>query len=355
MEENYELEISSTHSMVGFVIWWVVAVVGLLLHITALYLILTKKNRKIMDILLINLSCVELTYIVAYLARYTVHLILISHKGAKLNVQDHSYTNNTSSGPYNTSNPSPININTHGWSLLDDRSLAWIFIMGTSIPFYAYLSILLITLDRVLSVYLTFKYTTVVTKTKTCVALAVTLMTSIILGTNSLLNERQWIAWVIFDIVMAILLISSYTYIICKLGIPRRSLGKNSICRRKTPTFKYRIPLLIMTSFILLVLLPDLALAIRPSAYSIWFPTGWCLNFSLDAMIYVFYSGRMRRRKNAVRPTLPCDTFTNRDDNLQMERLAAMVNSPRVGRNIREFTVPYSPRVGRNIRAFMQP
>ena len=211
-----------------------------------------------MDLLLLNLCCLEFIQNVTALVRYSSML----HKG--------TYTESKEST----------------------------FIMGNLIPFNIFHGIILITIDRVLAIRLGMRYKIYVTKRRLIVAVTVSWLTSILLSCTIWFGSWNavLVMWATWDCFMASFLVASYTYIIFIVRSRRRKLNSisSTVQIRK---IKYQVPSLIVLSYILLYLTPNVTLAIIPDSYCVWFFVSWYMNYLSDALIYVICSRRALKRE----------------------------------------------------------
>ena len=158
------------------------------------------------------------------------------------------------------------------------------------------ISIILITVDRVLSVKLTIKYKVMVTKSRLLIILVVCWAVCISQGfivhyaSHEVLNKKLS-AW---EILVAIIIVVGYGYIFIKTRYGDRRLAYITQQQRRT-TVKPTVPGLIVVTFVFLCLIPDLLLAIGVK-FSLWILSVFYLNFMTDSLIYIFGSGQIRTR-----------------------------------------------------------
>ena len=158
------------------------------------------------------------------------------------------------------------------------------------------ISIILITLDRTLAVKLTIKYRVVVTKQR---LLAILLFSWILCSSHGVVVyysshevlNKILSAWEIF---VAVVIFIGYTYIVVIVQCRSRNLSEDNQQIRR-PKLKLTIPGLIVTTFIVLCLIPDLLLAIGIK-FSLWILSSFYFNFITDSLIYIFGTGRIRSR-----------------------------------------------------------
>ena len=254
------MDTESLNALIGFGFLYLILTTGLLLHGTALYLLFTKVNKKIMDIILINLCLSELLDIIWDCVYYSMAL----------------YTKDN-------------------WKPLAAQ------VATNALPFSIYQSIILITIDRLMAISLPCKYSTLITKTKALCAVTITWLLSIVYGViipfvSKLTAYRIWLTC---DSLVTTFLTVSYVYIIIVVHLRKGQLNKKA-AQKVHNKFKYRTPLLIVLSFILLVFIPDMVLVFKPRYHCIWVPVLWDMNYTLDAFIYVHYSRRFCAKPKTV-------------------------------------------------------
>ena len=93
---------------------------------------------------------------------------------------------------------------------------------------------------------------------------------------------------------MIIVIIISYAYIFISMHMRQRSLQDGSRHRAQR-NMRYRVPLLIVVSFIAFYIIPELMLFFGFQS-SIWFYLVWCLNYVCDPLVYMFGSAVIRGR-----------------------------------------------------------
>ena len=150
-----------------------------------------------------------------------------------------------------------------------------------------------VTLDRVLAVKLIMRYKIVVTRQKLYVVIIFIWSISIIQGITYWFAPEKTInlIWIVWDSILASIVVISYIYIIMAVRYQHRVMSESS-SRTSPPTLKYRVPLLIVSSFVSLNLIPDII--ILTGHDSVWLLNIWFLNYLLDPLFYVFHSRRFR-------------------------------------------------------------
>ena len=173
-------------------------------------------------------------------------------------------------------------------------------VIGQTVLFSSiYLSVLCITIDRVLSVGLSFRYRAYVTKRKFYLLVLVMWIISMCMGAVSFLTTRRHllIFWICFDIISAITIVAGYSYIIYTVHSQRRRFAPN--CPR-TRRFRYQVPLCIGVTFFCLWLVPDLILNINSNLYCVWILVLWHANIMFDPLVYVLYSKKRINKEDST-------------------------------------------------------
>ena len=246
---------ASLEEAVG-IIGYVVLFTGFTLLCTALYFIITQKKEKASSILLTHLFIAELVY-----AIHEAIFFILKHCLPQSN-----------------------------------SKLQRAHVIGST--FLAYtkcLSILWITLDRVIAVKLALKYRIFVTTHKVIAVLSVLWVISFAFSVAasfvpSNVNGNTFLIW---NTCACIIIILSYVYIIVAVNIQRRNLNTTSAQSAAT-RLKYRIPLAISSLYILLCLLPKLVVnATKPESGAVWVYLGLFLNFNTDPFVYLFYGKQL--------------------------------------------------------------
>ena len=237
-------------------LWIIEACTIILLHTCGIYLLVTERRHKIQHIILIQLSCLEILNIIWDLFFY---------KQTVLNTDALSEVNRTGT------------------------LIIWIGI---------FLTVLTLTLDRLLAVRLGILYNIHVTTKRTCIVLMIIWFIALMHVFNyfNFDEKRQNILFVTWECVLLVFLVSSYLYIFIKLSqLQRRTNSSTSLNQRQ---LNYRIPLLIVLSLICFVFLLDI-LMVMGVAYSTWFSLVYQFNFLADACIYIFGTRCIRKRVSA--------------------------------------------------------
>ena len=244
------IDFKSLDSQIGFGICCLELSVSLIANGIALNLLRKKRERKVADLLITHLCGSEFLFATWELVFYSFHYQLQYTKESRLNV------------------------------------------IGQTVLFSSiYQSVLCITIDRVLSVGLSFRYRAFVAKRKLILLLMVVWIISICMGAISFLTTRQHILifWICFDIISAITIVSGYSYIIYTVRLQKRQFAANC---PQTRLFRYQVPLCIGVTFFYLWLVPDLVLNINSDLYCVWILVLWHANIMFDPLVYALHSQR---------------------------------------------------------------
>ena len=250
------MDIESTENHIGIGILYLELVIGLCLNGTALCILFRKRKRTVGDLLLIHLSCNEMSIAAVEIVDYSLHL----------------YWGTTSAAP---------------------KALRAVeFLVWTN----QYLCVIYITLDRILAVYLTCRYKAIATKTKLSIAFVLQHLLSwgsgilifVTLTVDFYVTSIEMVAFMCWDFLTIILTTGGYVYIIL-ITRARRRILRNSSSNIPTANIKYIIPMCIAATFFSFVVIPDIVLNINLELYCIWFRVVWTLNFISDPLIYVVF------------------------------------------------------------------
>ena len=246
-------------------------IIVLLLKITGLILLSTAKPRRPADFILINLICTE-------------GLLLISHACLWWDVP-------------------PI---------LENR-------IETVIPWAAYYQTLcMIMLDRVLSVRLHIRYRILVTKRRIMLALLCVWLISILHIVPSMwLRNAHLITFVAWGGIVVLVFIIGYTYIM--LAIKGRTKNLSSTLGTATQQNpKYKIPVFIVLSFLLLYLIPMTVYFGWRKHLKLFIIIGE-LNFIADQITYILGSGRIRKKIRGTFRTTRTVLYSTANNNQPLE------------------------------------
>ena len=239
------------------IIYIIEKVMVLIAHLSGLYLLATEKNRRVMDMLLIQLSVGALLY-------------------------------------------SPMDFVFNAWEFIEPGVVNKYYVtyetllMLTFTPMY--FSYLLLTIDRVLMVKLSLKYMLYVTKRRVIKVLVLVWVISLISMVYYWfpameMRKKYFLAWEGF---LTVLFVVSYTYIFITYKIRQRDMV-NSVSTT-TRRFKFKTPFYIVLSMLICWFLPDMLLQYKVIERSIWSSMWWDLNLLCDPLIYTFSSHRISAR-----------------------------------------------------------
>ena len=250
-------------------IWYIIVVISLLAHSSAIHILVKKKNKRVMDWLIMHLCCAEVMFVIWDVSFYS------SYFGT-----GRSFMNGYS----------------RDWEYTSH--LVGEIIIDASI----YQSMFWITLDRVLSVKLAFKYSLEVTPRNIGIFLTITWVVSIVQGLIYMALPRETVSliYVIWDCVIVGTILFSYGYIILAVKKKRRRFS-TSETRANHQRLRYQVPLLIVLSFTLFCLIPDILLEIDEKFETMWLYCIWLTNYMVDPLIYVFNT-----KKKFCRPFKKC-------------------------------------------------
>ena len=236
-------------------VWLVLAVTGFALHIIGLYALFRLKEKKISDYLILQFSFTEAAAII-----YQIVFFAIDTFRPELTIN----------GVFETG--------------------VTILVVQQFILFF------MITFDRVLKVKLSIKYSLVVTKKKLLLACIPCWLISIGHGcviwyAPSLFN-KVFFVWEIF---LVIIIITSYVYIFVYFRIIRKKRLGNNTNSVRTVSLNLRVPIMIVTTFIIFYVIPDMLLAAHVVQFSPWFLCIFTMNVISDASIYIMWTPKLRR------------------------------------------------------------
>lgn len=240
-------------------LWYVFFIesgIGFIFGILGLTLLLTTRQKKPSDMMLAHLTVCDIIYI----AVRTVLVISI----LKGTFQEHR---------------------------LIFRAVSF----GTLIP--QVMSLVIITIDRILAVNLLVRYKLVVTNKRLLVVLVCVWIFSAAYGVSFWFSKSIVYAFVALGLSTAVVLffIVSYTYIIIKVHMTRRRTSTAGRCNQQS-RFNYWIPFTIILTYVLFIVATDLSLVFTGFKFTAWHFIAWNLNPLADTITYVFGSARMRSR-----------------------------------------------------------
>ena len=236
----------------GMTLWYLQVVAGMAIHGCAVYGLLKKKSKRVGHMLLLHLCFTEFLHILWDLIFYSLHF----HTQIVLDSRIHLLGNVL-------------------FGLSANQTIAWI------------------TVDRILAVKLTLRYRVMVTRKKfyclVCLIWSISVVQSISCWFTP--DEIIKIRWLIWDTIVSLIVIFGYIYITVAVFLRHKSMRKYSSQLLKS-RLKHRVPFLVVSSFVLLNLIPD-ALTFFGSS-SVWLLNVLYMNYLLDPLIYVFYSKSIR-------------------------------------------------------------
>ena len=175
---------------------------------------------------------------------------------------------------------------------------------GTSL---IYQLIIIISLDRFLVAKLNVRYRVMVTKRKlfwvVILIWVLSIISAVICGIYSHFKTVVWIFWSVITIVS---IVASYSYIILVLHRQKKTLKSS---RSNVGQFKYKVPLCIAFSTILIMLIPDIIAVVDPKliSYNLLLVI-WYTNFLIHPLLYVF--SRVCYKRHSQRQTSECGKHT---------------------------------------------
>ena len=236
----------TTGDWVGFVTWTLETIAAIVCHVFALMLFIKQKNIGVSDLLVAHLcGCEFVSVITEYVTMTLYYWKQIDWK--------HNY--------------------------IDGPIVLALFVM-------CYLSIVSITLDRVLVVLLALKYKMYVAKKKVVIVFCTIWFVSIGMGLFHYFTDNEEEIYLFFDLTIIIVIITSYSYISIAVLVRRRAIRRNG-SQSNSVNIRYQIPLCIVITFVVTIFVPDLILLVRPDFYSVWIEVIWTLNWISDPLAYV--------------------------------------------------------------------
>ena len=176
----------------------------------------------------------------------------------------------------------------------EDQKSEWVL---NAIAFAVYvphvMSLVIITIDRILAINLVFRYKLVVTNKRLFAVLVCVWIISAVYGVSCwvLKSDIYLNVFFIFSLVVVIFLILSYTYIIITVKVARRALATSGQSNRQN-RLNYWIPFKIILTYILFVAATDLSV-VYLNNITIWHFIVWSLNPIADTLTYVIGSPGM--------------------------------------------------------------
>ena len=233
-------------------IWLVIAVIALIFHLLGVYLLMKlKRKRHVSHYLLFHLSGMEIINII-WMGVFVVWQMDASSMMERSRVE---------------------------------LSGVVFLLVGQ------YISVILLTVDRVLAVALVFKYRRVVTARKLIIVFpvcwAICLAHGVIVWYFTGTFVKILLAW---EIPIVVLLICAYIYIFIVVQIQGRKGRINSNQKRK---LNLKVPLSIVATLIAFYVVPDFLVESGVVQFSPWFYVVFYLNVLTDPIIYILGSPQM--------------------------------------------------------------
>ena len=243
---------SSKDNKVALLIWIVIAGIALVIHLVGVYLLIKlARKRRVYHYLLLHLSAMEIVNIL------WMGVYVIWHMDAASMVQ-RSRT---------------------------ELSGLIILLVGQ------YLSVIMITVDRVLAVKLAFRYRTVVAVQKLIIVFpvcwAVCLAHGCIVWYFKNAFVKILLAW---EIPLVVLLIGAYIYIFTVVEIQGRKGRINNNVRRR---LNLKVPVSIVVTLIAFYVVPDFLVESGTVHFSPWLYVIFYLNVLTDPIIYILGTPQM--------------------------------------------------------------
>ena len=236
-------------------LWILEVCIILLLHSCGIYLLVTQERRKVQDIILIQLSVCECLSIIWDMAHYKQTIF------------------------------SSDDMTSDNWTGV---LVIWIAI---------FLSIAALTMDRFLAVKLNIKYGLHVTIKRALITLAVTWIIALAHVVHYWYFDlsRHHVIFLAWECALLLLIISVYTFIFVSVRLRWNQIHRAGVPGLTQRPLNYKIPALIVVSFVCFVSLLDL-LQFFGVEYKAWLSLVYNLNFLTDAAVYILGSPRTRRR-----------------------------------------------------------
>ena len=235
-------------TIIFITLWSFEGLAALILNFLGIYFLVTEKKYKIMHFLLIHLSLVEMIFISIEVVYHSRALYV-----------------------YGVASPSP------GYRL--EKTINLVLLVSQ------FMSVALLTFDRVLMVRLGLRYEILVTKQKLALVILIVWMISLLHIPYYWLTKATTI-YLVWEVTLAVGVVISYVYILVSIYMSQRSLrgARQQMVSRR---LKYRIPLLIVVSLLVFYILPELMLTLGEDNTE-WFYLFWFLNYLCDPLIYMF-------------------------------------------------------------------
>ena len=233
-------------------IWLVIAAISLFFHLLGVYLLMKlKRKRHVSHYLLLHLSGMEIINIM------WMGVFVFGHMDATSMVER---------------------------SKVELSGVVFVLVGQ-------YLSVILLTVDRVLAVALAFKYRRVVTARKLIIVFpvcwAICLAHGVIVWYFTSTFVKILLAW---EIPIVVLLVCAYIYIFTVVEIQGRKGRINSDQKRR---LNIKVPLSIVATLIAFYVVPDFLVESGAVQFSPWLYVVFYLNVLTDPVIYILGSSQM--------------------------------------------------------------
>lgn len=163
------------------------------------------------------------------------------------------------------------------------------------------LTLVIITIDRILAVHLVLRYRSVVTNGRLKLVLTLVWILGAVYGVLSSLFENLKYVSLCLSAIVVMFFIVSYLFIIFKV----QTAKKNMPTVRHKSRFKYWIPLTIIVTYTLLVVATDISvIIIKTENIKLWHYIAWSLNALIDTLTYLFGSAQIKSRIKLKRGAL---------------------------------------------------
>ena len=167
--------------------------------------------------------------------------------------------------------------------------------IGVTIYFPILITLIIITIDRILAVNLLIRYKIVVTNVRLAKVLVVVWLTSVGIGVSCWFLKSVLFMYVILCLspVIAIFFIVSYTYIIIKVHKRRKIVSATKQNNHHKCFINVWVPFTIVMTYLIFVVTTDITV-ICLEEMNIWHFIVWNFNYILDTLTYILGSARIR-------------------------------------------------------------
>ena len=237
-------------------IFFIEAALSLLLGILGLVKLLKPKKKKPSNMMLVHLTICNLLCVIVYIGVVTLTIVGITFE--------------------------------------DQRSE----LVLTAIVFALYIpnvmSLVIITIDRILAINLVLRYRLVVTNKRLFAVLACVWIIGAVYAVSFwfLKSDIYLSVSLIFSLAVVIFFIFSYVYIVIKVKVARRELATSGQ-RNRQSRLNYWVPFTIILTYIVFVVATDLSV-VYLNNMTIWHFIVWSLNPIADTLTYVIGSAGVR-------------------------------------------------------------